>query len=231
MPGRIAIVIPALDEEDALPHVLSDLAAALPSATIVVVDNGSRDRTAAVAAQGGAVVLSEPERGYGAACLAGIRHLARSAQPPDVLVILDGDHADDPAVLPAQFVAPILDGEADLVLSSRRDRAEPGSMTPVQVWGNQLQIALLRARFGLRLTDMGPMRSIAFPALLALGMEDRTWGWNVEMACKAARAGLRVREVPVSYRNRIGQSKISGTLSGVVRAGGKILYAFAKYGR
>lgn len=229
VPGRVAIVIPALNEEDALPHVLADIPASL-EATVVVVDNGSTDRTAEVARAHGATVLHQPERGYGAACLAGIEHLA--ADPPDVLVILDGDHADDPGLLPHLFVQPILDDAVDLVLSTRtQGGAEAGSMTPVQIAGNHLQVALLRLRFGLKLTDMGPMRAIRFSSLQSLRMQDRTWGWNVEMACKAARQGLRIREVPVPYRNRIGVSKISGTLSGVVRAGGKILYAFAKYGR
>jgi len=227
--GRVAIVIPALNEEDALPHVLAAIPASL-DAQVIVVDNGSTDGTPDVARAHGATVIHQPERGYGAACLAGIDHLA--PDPPDVLVILDADFADDPGLLPRFFVQPILDDAVDFVLSTRnRGGAEPGSMTPVQIWGNRMQVALLRARFGLRLTDMGPMRAIRMRALRDLDMQDRTWGWNVEMACKAARAGLRIREVPVPYRNRIGVSKISGTLSGVVRAGGKILYAFAKYGR
>ena len=227
--GRVAIVIPALNEEDALPHVLASIPDSL-GATVVVVDNGSTDRTAEVARAAGATVLRQPERGYGAACLAGIDHLR--ADPPDILVILDADHADHPGLLPELFIAPIAAGDLDLVLSTRtRGGAEPGSMSPIQIWGNHLQVALLRARFGLRLTDMGPMRAIRYSSLLGLRMQDRTWGWNVEMACKAARAELRIREVAVPYRNRIGVSKISGTLSGVVRAGGKILYAFAKYGR
>ena len=148
-----------------------------------------------------------------------------------MLVILDADHADDPARL-VDLVDGVRSGRWDLVLSTRtRGGAEPGSMTAVQTWGNRLQVALIEARYGLRLTDMGPMRAIRWTSLQDLHMEDRTWGWNVEMACKALQRGLRVTEVPVTYRNRIGESKISGTLSGVVRAGGKILYAFAKYGR
>ena len=230
MSGRVAIVIPALNEEDALPHVLRDIPQSL-EATVLVIDNGSTDRTAEVARSHGAMVLPQPVRGYGGACLTGILYLAGLPTPPEVLVILDGDHADDPSLLPALFVQPIVDGEADMVLSTRTRLAEDGSMTSIQVWGNKLQVALLRARFDLDLTDMGPMRALRFDQLLALGMQDLTWGWNVEMACKAARAGLRIREVEVPYRNRIGQSKISGTLSGVIRAGGKILYAFAKYGR
>jgi glycosyltransferase involved in cell wall biosynthesis len=225
---EIAVLIPALNEEEAIPELLADLRAALPSARIVVVDNGSTDTTAFVAKAEGAEVVSEPTRGYGSACLAGIRHLM--AAPPEVVVILDADHADDPAFLP-DFVKRIAGG-ADLVLSTRtQGGAEPGSLTPVQVWGNRLQTSFLRLRFGLPLTDMGPMRAVAWESLLRFNMQDRSWGWNVEMAAKAARLGLTVAEVPVTYRcRRTGESKISGSLRGALRAGGKILYALGKYG-
>jgi glycosyltransferase involved in cell wall biosynthesis len=225
---RVAAVLPALDEERALPSVLAGLRAG-PLDRIVVVDNGSRDLTAAVAREGGATVVTEPQRGYGAACLAGISHLA-AHDPPDVLVIVDADCSDDLARIP-DLLAPIRDGSADLVLSSRTMLADRGSLAPVQRLGNALQVNLLRLRFGIRLTDMGPMRAIRFPALLALSMEDRTWGWNVEMACKACKASLRIVEVPVGYRPRIGTSKISGNLRGAARASGKILWAFARYAR
>ncbi len=227
---HVAVVIPALNEEGALPLVLRDLGAAL-DATVVVVDNGSTDATADVARAGGATVVREDRRGYGAACLAGIAHL-RSVGAPDVLVILDADHADDPAILP-RFLARIADDEADLVLASRtRDRAEVGSLSPIQRYGNFVQTRALNLRFGLGLTDMGPMRAIRWTSLAALGMEDRTWGWNVEMAAKAARAGLRVEEVPVAYRNRAaGESKISGDLVGAARASAKILWALWRYAR
>ena len=229
-PVRVAVVIPALNEEGALPRVLRDLEAAL-ACDAVVVDNGSTDRTADVARRGGATVVREDRRGYGAACLAGIRHLDNGA-PPDILVILDADHADDPAVLPG-FVARIQQDEADLVLASRtRGRAEAGSLSPIQRYGNALQTGALNLRFGLCLTDMGPLRAIRWTSLAGLGMEDRTWGWNVEMAAKAARAGLRIEEVPVSYRNRAaGQSKISGNLVGAARASAKILWALWRYAR
>lgn len=227
---RVAVVIPALDEEGALPLVLRDLRAAI-ACSVVVVDNGSKDRTAEVARAGGATVLREDRRGYGSACLAGIRHL-EATNPPDVLVILDADHADDPAVLPA-FVARIVAEEADLVLASRtHGRAEAGSLSPIQRYGNALQTGALNLRFGLHLTDMGPMRAIRWTSLVGLAMEDPTWGWNVEMAAKAARAGLRIEEVPVLYRNRAaGQSKISGNLVGAARASAKILWALWRYAR
>jgi len=226
---RTAIIIPALDEEQAIPLVLADIPRSL-EALVVVVDNGSTDRTAEVAQAAGAVVLSEPRRGYGGACLEGISWLARQDPQPEVVVILDADHSDDPALLP-EFVDLIESGAADLVLSTRtQGGAEPGSMTAVQVWGNRLQTFAVRHRFGLQLTDMGPMRAISWPALRRMDMQDRTWGWNIEMACKAARLGLRIEEVPVSYRNRVGTSKISGTVRGATRAGAKILWALSKYG-
>jgi glycosyltransferase involved in cell wall biosynthesis len=226
---RTAIIIPALDEEQSIPLVLADIPSSL-EAVVIVVDNGSTDRTAEVAQAAGAVVLSEPRRGYGGACLAGITWLARQHPEPEVVVILDADHSDDPALL-SDFVARIQSGDADLVLSTRtRGGAEPGSMTAVQVWGNRLQTFALRHRFGLQLTDMGPMRAISWSALQRMDMQDRTWGWNIEMACKAARLGLAVEEVSVSYRCRVGTSKISGTLRGASRAGAKILWALARYG-
>ena len=231
-PVRVAVVIPALNEAENMPGLIADLRRSLPDALVVVVDNGSTDRTTEAALEAGAKVLSEPNRGYGSACLRAIRWLAERRDPPEVLVILDADRADDPALLP-DFVERIERGEADLVLSSRtRGGAAPGAMTPVQVWGNRLQTAALRARFGLRLTDMGPMRAIRFRSLLALEMEDPTWGWNVEMAAKAARSGLSVVEVPVSYgHRRAGRSKISGSPTGAIRAGGKIVWALWRYAR
>ena len=226
---QTAVVIPALNEADSLRGLLPEVIRVLPDARVVVVDNGSSDQTAKVAASAGVTVLAEPRKGYGSAGLAGIQSLR--ANPPDVLVILDADHADDPAFLPG-FVERIADG-MDFVVSTRtQGGAEEGALTPIQVWGNRLQTVALRVRFGLELTDMGPMRAIRWDALDSLGMQDLTWGWNIEMACKAARAGLRIEEVPVTYRRRRdGVSKISGSVSGAARAGVKILYALAKYGR
>jgi len=226
---RTAIIIPALNEEEALPLVLADIPSSL-EARVIVVDNGSTDRTAEVAAQHGATVLKEPYRGYGAACLKAISWLDAAEEPPEIVIILDADHSDDCAVLP-DFAARIARGEADLVLSTRTmGGAEPGSMTTVQMWGNRLQTFALHHRFGLELSDMGPLRAISWHRLVELEMRDRTWGWNIEMACKAARQNLRIVEVPVSYRNRVGESKISGSLKGAVRAGAKILWALGRYG-
>jgi len=225
---RIAVLVPALDEEEALPHVL----AAIPREhvdRIVVVDNGSRDRTADVAREGGARVVFEPRRGYGQACLAGLRELlgaiseADRLRDQDVVVFLDADHSDHPEELPA-IVGPVLAGEADLVIGSRMIRSESRRALPPQSrFGNRLACVLIRILFGMRYTDLGPFRAIRIDALRHLRMSDRDFGWTVEMQLKAAVAGMRVREVPVSYRARIGRSKITGTLSGSLGAARKIL--------
>lgn len=223
---RIAVVIPALDEEESLPLVLADLP---PELRVVVVDNGSTDGTARVARERGAEVVSAPRRGYGTAVQAGMNHLR--ADPPDVLVILDGDHADDPASIPL-LVEPIASGRADLVLSDRSRTAEPGALTPVQRFGNALATRLIARSTGHRYADMGPLRAIRWDALLRLGMVDPTWGWNVEMQVKAIRARLRVLEVEVPYRVRArGRSKVSGSLRGAARAGVRILWAVRYYAR
>lgn len=221
--GRVAVVIPALNEEESLPRVLADLP---PVGAVIVVDNGSTDRTAALAAAAGAVVVEEPRRGYGRACQAGIQRAY--AFDPEVLVILDADYSDDPRELPL-LVDPVLDGEADLVMGDRTALAESGALLPHQAFGNHLATALIWAVSGLKTTDLGPFRAIRMASLLRLAMVDPTYGWNVEMSLKAARAGLRVREVPVHYRPRIGTSKISGTLRGSVRAGSVILDAVRRY--
>lgn len=223
---EVAVLIPALDEEQSLPLVLADLP---PGLRVVVVDNGSRDRTAEVARQGGAEVVSEPRRGYGTAVLAGIAHLA--PDPPEVLVVLDGDHAD-PADRIGELVGPILRGEADLVLSDRSRTAEPGALTFTQRSGNRLATWLIARETDHRYQDMGPFRAIRWTALQALAMRDPTWGWNVEMQMKAVHHGLRIREIPLPYRRRHhGRSKISGSVRGTLRAGARILQAVRRYRR
>jgi glycosyltransferase involved in cell wall biosynthesis len=226
MPHRIAIVIPALDEAESLPGVLADL----PRVDrVVVVDNGSRDATPDIARRSGAMVVQAARRGYGTAILAGIRAL--ESDPPDILVILDGDHADRPDLL-ARLVEPIVDDRADMVLSDRSRTAEPGALTSSQRYGNWLATKLIRLVSGHCYRDMGPFRAIRWASLRDLGMEDPTWGWNVEMQIKAVRRGLRILEVPMPYRRRAaGQSKISGTLSGTARAGARILWAVGRYAR
>ncbi|MEQ1503931.1 MAG: glycosyltransferase family 2 protein [Myxococcota bacterium] len=221
---RVAVVIPALNEAESLPAVLADIPA---GCRVVVVDNGSTDDTAAVARAGGAEVVWAPRRGYGTAVLAALNHLG--GDPPEVVVILDADHAD-PADRLLELVAPIADGHADLVLSDRSRTAEPGALTVAQRLGNQLAVGLIAAVSGRRYRDLGPFRAVSWGALTALSMEDPTWGWNVEMQLKAVRLGLRVVELPLPYRSRArGRSKISGSVRGVVRAGARILWAVNHY--
>ncbi len=224
----VDVVIPALDEEEALPHVL----AAIPSDVVrrvVVADNGSRDRTASRAREAGAEVVSEPRRGYGAACLKALAHLR--ADPPDVVVFLDGDHSDHPEELPS-LLAPISAGRADFVVGSRAlGVSERGSLTPQQRVGNAIACVALRLVYGARYTDLGPFRAIRWDALEELGMVDRDYGWTVEMQIKAARRRVPHAEVPVSYRRRIGVSKVSGTLRGTLGASRKILWVLARHAR
>ncbi|MBI1798458.1 MAG: glycosyltransferase family 2 protein [Candidatus Eisenbacteria bacterium] len=223
-------MIPALNEEAALGEVLAELPRSGSGwilRRVRVVDNGSTDRTADVARAAGADVVSEPRRGYGAACLAGIAELL--ADPPDIVLFLDADHSDDPADLPA-VLAPLAKGEADLVVGSRAlGERERGALTPVQAFGNRFASGLMRVLFDARVTDLGPLRAIRWDALERLGMRDRDYGWTAEMQARAFRARLRYREVPVRYRRRrLGRSKVAGTLRGVAGASWKILYTIAR---
>ena len=229
--SSVVVVIPALNEESSLPLVLGDLPEV---GRVIVVDNGSVDGTARVAADTGAIVVTEPNRGYGAACLAGLGKIRQSIvagdPAPRVVVFLDADYSDHPNLLP-QLVEPILDGSTDFVLGSRlQGEREPGAMPPQSVYGNRLACFLMRLRFGARYSDLGPFRAIEYDSLCALNMVDRNFGWTVEMQIKAARVGLRTLEIPVPYRRRIGTSKISGTIPGTIKAGSKILYLIGLYG-
>jgi glycosyltransferase involved in cell wall biosynthesis len=215
---RIGVIIPARNEAAALPGVLH---AILPRvAEVIVVDTASTDGTPDLARRLGARVVAEPRRGYGRACLAGIAALSPEV---DTVLFMDADAADRPEDL-GRLLAPIEAGEADLVIGARRLGVERGALTPQQRFGNALACRLIRLVWGVRYTDLGPFRVIRRDALARLGMRDETWGWTVEMQVRAARLGLRAQEVPVGYRRRIGTSKISGTLSGTVRAGWKILW-------
>ncbi len=219
----ISVVIPALNEARALPLVLADLPTAR-IAEIVVVDNGSTDGTPRIAREHGATVVSEPRRGYGQACLAGIAYLSRNAVPPHVVVFCDADHSDHPEEL-LDLVEPIASGRADLVVGSRVvGRRERGALLPQARFGNLLAAWLIRRLYGLQVTDLGPFRAIRWSTLLDLDMQDTDFGWTAEMQVKAAKAGVPYCEVPAAYRRRVGVSKITGTLSGTVRAGWKILY-------
>lgn len=215
---RVGVVIPVRNEAQALPVILR----AIPAwaARVVVVDTNSTDGTPEIARGLGAAVVAEPRRGYGRACLSGIAALPQV----DVVVFLDGDASDDPAEM-AALVAPIAEGRADLVLGSRvMGERERGALTPQQVFGNWLACLLIRLFWGVRFTDLGPFRAISWEAYQRLDMRDENYGWTVEMQVKAAKRGLRCLELPARYRRRIGISKVSGTVSGVVRAGTKILW-------
>jgi len=224
--ATIDVVIPALNEERALPYVLRDIPRP-PVRRIVVADNGSTDDTAAVAAAHGAEVVHELERGYGAACLKALAHLRND--PPEIVVFLDGDYSDHPQELP-RLVASIVEGDADFVVGSRATgKRERGALSLQQRVGNAIASSALRALYGARYTDLGPFRAIRWNVLEALEMRDRNYGWTVEMQIKAAQNGVPYREVPVSYRPRIGVSKVSGTVRGSVGAGVKILWLLGRY--
>ena len=219
-----AVIIPAYNEEPGISRVIADIPRDLVS-EIIVVDNGSTDRTAMKAREAGARVVFQPDRGYGSACLAGI-----AALPPatEVVLFLDGDYSDDPAQA-GDLLRVLEEHQADLVLGSRtRGCPQPGSLTPQQRFGNWLSTTIIRLIYGHAYTDLGPFRAIRREALSRLGMQDRTYGWTVEMQVKALQQGLKVMEIPVRYRPRLGRSKVSGTLSGTVKAGFKILWTIAR---
>ena len=225
----VAVIIPALNEEASIGAVLRELP---QGPTVIVVDNGSVDRTADVARAHGAIVVHEPRRGYGRACLAGMAELARrqsrQAAAPKTVVFLDADYSDDPALLPT-LCRPIWDGKDDFVLGSRvLGKRERGALPPQSYWGNKLACFLMRLLFGVRYSDLGPYRAIRYSSLCRLQMQDTNFGWTVEMQVKAAQSRLAIEEIPVPYRRRIGKSKISGTWWGSVRAGAKILYSIGK---
>jgi len=223
---RVSVVIPVFNERESLPSVVADIPRSRVS-EILVVDNGSTDGTALVAQDLPVRLIREERRGYGSACLAGTAALRSS--PPDVVVFLDGDYSDHPEEMPLLLEA--IEQGADLVIGSRSlGRREPGALLPQARFGNLLACFLIRVLYGHRYTDLGPFRAIRWDAYGRLGMRDRAFGWTCEMQVKALREGLTVAEVPVSYRRRVGVSKITGTLSGTLRAGCKILWTIARYG-
>jgi len=224
--SKISVIIPALNEEESIGLVLNDI----PGETveeIIVVDNGSKDNTVTVAKKLGASVVLEPLKGYGAACLRGISMLNKDT---DIVVFLDADYSDYPQDLHT-VVKPIVYGKAEMVIGSRMSGTrEKGALLPQAVFGNKLATFLIRLFWGFKYTDLGPFRAIKYKDLLALNMIDKNFGWTVEMQIKALKKGLRIMEVPVRYRKRIGKSKITGTFLGTVRAGVKIIYTIFKYG-
>ncbi|GJM02982.1 MAG: glycosyl hydrolase [Rhodomicrobium sp.] len=220
----ISVVIPALNEENAIGDVIRDLPMWIDQ--IIVSDNGSNDNTAAVAEQLGAQVVFELEPGYGSACLKG---LSAVDQRVDVIAFIDGDYSDFPEDI-HKIVDPIVAGEADFVLASRaKGLVQKGALTPAQKFGNWLATWLMRRIWAAPYSDLGPFRAIDAALLERLAMEDRNYGWTIEMQIKAVLAGARILEVPARYRQRIGVSKISGTISGSVKAGYKILHTIWKY--
>ncbi|MCX5904033.1 MAG: glycosyltransferase family 2 protein [Proteobacteria bacterium] len=216
---KISVIIPVLNEQDAIGLVIRDIPKDVAD-EVIVVDNGSTDNTARAAQMEGARVVLEPHRGYGAACLKGIA----SAHEPDIVVFLDGDFSDYPEEM-ARIVAPIVQGTADLVIGSRISGGNGRRvLLPQAYFGNKLAAWLIDLLYHHRFTDLGPFRAIRCSALKQLDMRDRNFGWTIEMQVKAVKQGLSIIEVPVRYRPRIGKSKVSGTLSGSIKAGVKILY-------
>lgn len=226
----IHVIIPAYNEEKSIAQVIAAIPRTLAT-EIIVVNNNSTDSTAAVAQAAGATVLFQPAAGYGNACLKGIDYCIHKpeAEQPEIIVFIDGDYSDYPEEMP-NLVQPILQNQADLVIGSRAlGIREKGAMLPQQVFGNKLATTLLRLFYGARFTDLGPFRAIRTETLVQLNMQDRTYGWTVEMQLKAAKYKIRSLEVPVNYRKRIGFSKISGTVKGTVLAGYKIITTIFKY--
>lgn len=218
----VVVVIPALDEAGSIEAVVMAVLEQPSSPLVVVADNGSTDATAELASRGGAVVVGEARRGYGYACAAGVAEALR--RDADIVVFLDGDHSSDPTEL-GRVLAPIIDGQADLVLGSRvLGSIEKGAMAPHQRFGNRWSALLMRRLYGLTVTDLGPFRAIDARLLAGLGMTEMTFGWPTEMTVKTARRGGRIVEVPVAWNNRrAGRSKVSGTIKGSVLAGYHIL--------
>ncbi|MEQ9261715.1 MAG: glycosyltransferase family 2 protein [Owenweeksia sp.] len=224
----VKVIIPAFNEQDSIVNVLNDIPRDKVD-EVIVVNNNSSDMTAAVAGQAGVTVLDEPRKGYGSACLRGLEYVAGLRDKPRVIVFMDADYSDYPEELP-RLVEPITKNNYDLVIGARtKELRQKGSMTPPQVFGNWLATRLMRLIYGSEFTDLGPFRAIRYNQLVALHMQDKDFGWTVEMQIKALKRKLKYTEVPVPYRNRIGVSKISGTVKGTLMAGYKILGLIFKY--
>lgn len=223
----IKVIIPAYNEEEAITNVINDIPNIVDE--IIVANNNSTDHTAKNASEAGATVVHEKRKGYGYACLKAMEHISLQETKPDIIVFLDGDYSDFPQEL-TKLVAPIIETDIDLVIGARTAAyREKGAMTPQQVFGNWLATFLMKLFFNARFTDLGPFRAIKYDKLLAMNMEDKTYGWTVEMQLKALKQKMNYIEIPVNYRNRIGISKVSGTLKGTLLAGYKILSWIFKY--
>lgn len=228
-PPKVDVIIPAYNEEDSIGKVIADIPKSLVR-NILVCNNGSTDKTAEVAAGAGAIVLDQPVKGYGSACLKGIAYLTSKDlnDQPDIVVFLDGDYSDHPEEMP-ELIAPIVNNNFDLVIGSRTlGRLEKGAMMPQQIFGNWLATTLIRFFYQYNFTDLGPFRAVKWTSLQQMEMADPNFGWTVEMQVKAARLKLKSTEIPVTYRRRIGVSKVSGTVKGTILAGFKILWTIFK---
>ena len=224
---QIKVIIPAYNEEDAIANVIAEIPSIVSE--IIVVNNNSTDNTVAIAKQAGAIVLTENNKGYGYACLKGMTYISEQDQKPDIIVFLDGDFSDCPDEL-TNIIAPIINDNIDFVVGARTPKfRENGSVTPQQIFGNWLACALMKLFFNAKFTDLGPFRAIKYDKLLSLKMEDKTYGWTVEMQLKVLKAKLSYLEIPVHYKKRIGVSKVSGTVKGSIFAGVKILTWIFKY--
>lgn len=224
---KIAVIIPAYNEANSIAKVINDIPPLVKD--IIVVNNNSTDDTENNAKKAGAIVLTETRKGYGYACLKGIDYLANQSEKPNIVVFLDGDYSDYPQEL-IKIVDPILNDKIDFVIGARvEELREKGSMERQQIFGNWLATFLMKHLFGSKFTDLGPFRAIKYESLLSLNMQDKTYGWTVEMQLKALKQKLSYTEVPVKYRRRIGVSKVSGTIKGSIFAGIKILSWIFKY--
>jgi len=223
----IKVIIPAYNEQDSIGSVVKDIPKIVDE--IIVISNNSTDNTEINAKNAGATVLSETRKGYGYACLKGMDYIAKLEIKPDIIVFLDGDYSDYPEQL-TEIVSPIINQNKDFVVGARvKELRENGAMTPQQVFGNWLATFLMKLFFGAKFSDLGPFRAIKYDKLLALNMEDKTYGWTVEMQLKVLKQKMTYKEIPVKYRNRIGVSKVSGTVKGTIFAGVKILGWIFKY--
>ena len=223
----IKVIIPAYNEQDSIANVINDIPDIVDET--IVISNNSNDNTEINAKKAGATVLSEPKKGYGYACLKGIDYISKLEQKPTIIVFLDGDYSDYPEQL-TEIVDPILKDDIDFVIGARvKKLRETGSMTPQQIFGNWLATFLMKLFYEAKFSDLGPFRAIKYNKLLALKMEDKTYGWTVEMQLKVLKQKMSYKEIPVKYRNRIGVSKVSGTVKGSIFAGIKILTWIFKY--
>lgn len=227
MKQHIKVIIPAYNEADSIAKVINDIPSIVNE--IIVVSNNSTDNTEVNATKAGATVLQEPRKGYGYACLKGMKYIANQKIKPEIIVFLDGDYSDFPEQL-IELITPIIEENIDFVLGARvKEKREKGSMTPQQIFGNWLATYLMKILFKSSFKDLGPFRAIKYDKLIALKMEDKTYGWTIEMQLKALKQKFSYLEIPVKYRNRIGNSKVSGTLKGSILAGIKILNWIFKY--